>query len=519
MNKFLKKPAVSISAVIVIILIIGGYFYFNRTKKPAYEFIVASKGNVVQEVSVTGRVKPAESVDLAFEKTGKVAGIYVDVGSKVFSGQILMQLSNADLVAQLAEAEANTKSQKAKLEELKQGTRPEEIQVYETKVENAKVSIEDAQKNLSDKIQDAYTKSDDAVRNKTDQLFSNPRTATPQLNYYLFIDSISKSDIEALRFLIEDLLNSWDLSLGQLTTSSDLISYIDTADKNLDQVKTFLDKIGLAINNVKENANLSQTTLDGWKADISTARANINTAIANLTAAEEKLKTAQSDLDVAENELALKKAGSVPQEIIGQEAEVESAEANANNIKAQINKSIIFSPINGVVTRQNTKVGEIVPANAAEVSVMSDVKFEIEANIPEADIAKIKINNPAKITLDAYGSDVVFEAKVVKIDPAETIIEGVATYKTTLQFTGNDDRVKSGMTANIDILTAKTENVMAIPQRAVAQKENGDKIVKILKDDGAIEERKVAIGLKGSDGNIEIIEGINEGDKVITSLK
>jgi HlyD family secretion protein len=150
---------------------------------------------------------------------------------------------------------------------------------------------------------------------------------------------------------------------------------------------------------------------------------------------------------------------------------------------------------------------------------MSDVKFEIEANIPEADIAKIKISNPAKITLDAYGSNVFFEAKVVKIDPAETIIEGVATYKTTLQFSGNDERVKSGMTANIDILTAKAENVIAIPQRAVAQKENGDKIVKILKDDGVVEERKVTTGLKGSDGNIEITEGIQEGEKIITSQK
>ncbi len=501
--KFLKKPAIIIGAVIVIILVIGGYFYFSP-KKPAYEFIFASKGNVIQEVSVTGRVKPAESVDLAFEKTGKVAGIYVDVGSRVFSGQILMQLSNADLLAQLAEAEANTKSQKAKLEELKQGTRPEEIQVYETKVKNAKANVEDAQKNLLDKIQDAYTKSDDAVRNKIDQLFSNPRTANPQLNYYLSIDSMSKSDIEGLRFLLEGMLVSWNSA---------------EVDKNLNQISSFLDKISLAVNNAKANANLSQTILDGWRTDISTARANINTAIANLTAAEEKLKTAQSDLGVAENELALEKAGSVPQQIIGQEAEVEKAEANADNIKAQISKSIIFSPINGIVTRQNTKVGEIVSVNAAEVSVMSDVKFEIEANIPEADIAKIKIGNPAKITLDAYGSDVVFEAKVVKIDPAETIIEGVATYKTTLQFTNNDDRVKSGMTANIDILTAKKENAIAVPQRAVAQKENGDKIVKILKDDGAVEERKVATGLKGSDGNIEIIEGIQEGEKIITSQK
>lgn len=502
MNKFLKKPVVIISAVIVIILVIGGYFYF-KPKKSSYEFVVAKMGELMQEVSVTGNVKPAEKVDLAFEKSGKVVWIGVEVGDRVSAGQTLIQIANADLIAQLKQAEANVKAQKAKLEELKKGTRSEEIQVYETKVENAKTALEDAKKNLDDKLEDAYTKADDAIRNKIDQFFSNPRTSQPQINFTV-ADSQLKTDIEWGRFLVEGMLVSWNPA---------------EANKNLNQISSFLDKISLAVNNLTPNAGLSQATIDTWKADVFTARTNINTAINNLSGAEEKFRTAESNLTLAENELVLEKAGVVTEQITNQEAQVEQAEANVKNIQAQIEKTIIRSPLNGVVTKKDIKVGEIVSANAVAISVMSDAKFEIEANIPEADIAKIKVGHSAKITLDAYGNDVLFEARVIKIDPAETVIEGVATYKTTLQFIKEDDRIKSGMTANIDILTAKREKVIVIPQRAVAQKENGDKIVKILKDDGVIEERKVATGLKGSDGNIEIIEGINEGDKVITSLK
>jgi RND family efflux transporter MFP subunit len=161
------------------------------------------------------------------------------------------------------------------------------------------------------------------------------------------------------------------------------------------------------------------------------------------------------------------------------------------------------------------KLGEVANAQSLVAEVISQAKFQVEANIPEADIAKVKVNDPAKVTLDAYGSDVIFEATVVKIEPSATIVEGVPTYKTTLQFQGDSDKIKSGMTANLDILTAQKENVLAVPYRAVID-QNGEKFVKILKDKNSIEERAVSVGLRGSDGNVEILEGLNEGEKVIT---
>ncbi len=195
---------------------------------------------------------------------------------------------------------------------------------------------------------------------------------------------------------------------------------------------------------------------------------------------------------------------------------MKQAEATAQLTQIQINKNILRSPISGVLTKQDAKVGQIVSANTPIASVISQNKFEIEANIAEADIAKVKIGDSAQITLDAYGNDVVFEAKTVSIDPAETIIEGVATYKTKFQFIKEDDRVKSGMTANIAILTDKRENTIVIPQRAVITRD-GNKFV--LVDTGAAqpEERQIKTGLRGSDGNIEILEGINEGEKIVAS--
>jgi len=237
---------------------------------------------------------------------------------------------------------------------------------------------------------------------------------------------------------------------------------------------------------------------------------------------------------LAEQELELKKAGTMEEQIAAQEAQVDKARAEKDQYKAQLSKTIIYSPISGVVTKRNLEPGEIVSANTTVFSIISDVNFsapsssagkqggpasgwEIEADVPEVDIAKLEIGDIAKITLDAYGDEIFFSAVIVAIDPAETLVEGVPSYKTTLQFEKEDNRIRPGMTANLDIVTEKKDGVIVIPQRAVISK-NGQKFVRVVSGE-VTEEREVKTGLRGSYGDIEILEGIEEGDKVITFMK
>jgi HlyD family secretion protein len=150
------------------------------------------------------------------------------------------------------------------------------------------------------------------------------------------------------------------------------------------------------------------------------------------------------------------------------------------------------------------------------ISIISQGDYQIESFIPEADISKIKIRNKASTTLDAYGSNVVFDTAIIKIDPAATVIDGVPTYKVTLRFMDQDSRIKSGMTANLDILTNQKDNVLLLPNRVLITEDDG-KYVSILNPDGSgkILLKKIVVGLRGSDGNTEIISGLNEGDKVL----
>ena len=513
---FFKRPRIAIPAIIVVLLGVGGYFLFWKDGEPAREIAAAKRMDLRHEVSVTGRVEPIESVDLSFEKSGRVRRIAVGVGEHVSPGMILMSLENSDLYANRDQAQADLKVQQAILDEYRRGTRPEEILISEAKVKSAKSLVIDAISNLIDKISDAYTKSDDAVRNKVDQFFLGPRGSNPQL---LFSSSDSKleSTVEQDRFLLESEIVAWGSSLA--TTEADIQKALINAKDRASGVRIFLDNTALLLSTLTPSGAFSQTTIDGYRADVSTARTNINTALTNLTSAEEKLRSAENALVVVLRELDLARAGKSAEDIAAQEARVMQAEAKVRSSDAEIEKTIIRAPIYGIVTEENVDPGEAVAANAVMVRILSASGFNVESFIPEVDIAKVNAGDNAAITLDAYGSDVLFPARVGRIDPRETMIDGVATYKVTFDFVQRDERIRAGMTANIDILTEEKKDVLVIPQRAVKAK-NGGKYVDILDADGkTVVAVLVQIGLKGSDGNIEIISGITEGQNVVVFSK
>lgn len=501
MFSFFKSNFILI-IIIFAVLAGGGYWLWGRSsEEPKEEIVTVTRGTIAQEVSVTGRVKPAESVSLAFERSGRVASVAVDVGSRVFVGQVLASLANADLAASLAEAEANVKKEEAKLAELKRGTRPEEIAVQEVKVREARQALLDA-------IQDAYRKADDAIRNKVDQFIDNSRTASPHVTVTV-PDGSLRASVENGRVLREISLVSWASALAVLSVADDLPIEALRARTELSAIRSFLDSAALLLASAVPSSSISQSTINGYRTDVTTARTNVNTAIDNLASAE-------SDLAVKTSELALKRAGTAPEQIAAQEAALEQVRAKVASANAELGKTRIISPLRGIVTEKNAHVGEIVSAQFAVFSLNSDAAFAIEANVPEADIAKIKTGNRARVTLDAYGSDVVFGAAITHIDPAETIVDGVATYRVEFQFVREDSRIKSGMTANIDIETAKKEGVLLLPQRALIRK-NGDTVVRVRKV-GGVREVPVKTGLRGTDGMVEIFEGLSEGDAVVISL-
>ena len=567
--------------IIITAIVAGAYFYYSREKPPTYKFEIVKIGNLSQEVSVTGRVKSAQSVDLAFEKTGKVIGVSVNVGDKVEPGQVLLKLNNNELAAQLAQGEAELESAKAqlgqynaalesqiaKLNELNRGSRIEEIEISETKVRNAQKILADAETNLGNILTKAKVDLDEDYNSALDAAAKAVTVGTNSVFVVTDMQSAHFSGSDQQSIDVADAKAEAVSALfgGQNAgrSSKDAISKLNGGAKGavekarVEPIQANIDKavadVASAIQKTKqmlEAVPVISTLTSTETTNLNTEKTNVNAEIINISgkqqailvqksanqssisSAEAQVNAAKNSLATANVELALLNAGFSQEQIIAQEAQarqaeanilvqnakIKQAEANMQNIQAQLAKTILHSPISGIITRQDAKIGEIASAGVSMISIISDKQFEIESNIPEADIVKIKVGNEAKLTLDAYGDDLVFAARVISINPAETFVEGVPTYKTTLQFIKEDDRIKSGMTANMDILTEKREQVIAIPQRAVFTKE-GKKLVRVLDNSGGILEREVKTGIRGSGGNIEITDGLIEGERIITFVE
>lgn len=495
--------------IAIIVLIILGLIlrrvFGNNTNQNIQTRDVAYT-TVAQEVEATGNVKSADTVDLAFQTGGKISRINVKVGNHVSKGQTLAYLDNTSERAALSQAQA-------KLNQLINGATSQDLAVSEASVASANTDLVNAQAGLVSALNDAFVKADDAVRNKADKIYYNQGSGYASFGTQYssggVVYNIQAPDVNtgvmlsSERQAVENILDSWTSASGNVdeTEAGDALN-------NLKVIQKFLNDTSAAVNILSSNSGTISDFYDSFKSDISTARTNVSTAISNLETALQTYKAKKSALSLSESQYSLKKAPARPEDILIDQAAVDQAEAG-------LNKTIISAPMDGVVTKVDGDEGEIVAANTNQISVIADSNLEIEVYIPEADISKVNIGAPASITFDAYGKDFIAMASVSSVDPAATVIDGVPTYRTVLQFSNPDNRIKPGMTTNITIKGEEKQNVLAVPQRAVSSKD-GAKYVRIL-DGKNIVEKEIVTGLRGSDGNVEVVSGLSEGDKVVTS--
>ena len=478
----------------VIVLVCIGYFYLGRGADLGATLVI-SRGDFKEQVSVSGTVIAAQDVDLGFATNGRISGTYAKVGQYVEGGMILAETENGDLIAALAQKQAALAQAQATLSSLQVGTRPEEVAVASTAVMSAEAALINA-------IQNAYTACDDAIRNRTDSFFTNPRT-NPKLSFNI-TNAALKIVVESDRANIESVLTAWATLVAKLSNAT-VADSAKQSQEYLAQVTTLLADANAALNQGVPDQAISLATLSTYGTTLATARTNVNTAATSLT-------TSAAALDAARSTLSLKQAGSTRESIAAQEAAVAAAAADIRSAQAKLVATRVVAPFSGTVTRMDAKVGEIVSPTASKISLQSNGIFEIETYIPEVTIAHVVSGNLATTTLDAYGTVIEFPSIVVAVDPAETMKDGVPTYKTTLAFRAPDPRIRSGMTANVTIVTGTLHDAIIIPSGAVGMKGSAP-YVSVVKQ-GTTIPRTVVTGSSPSLGQVEILSGLSAGEVI-----
>lgn len=454
--------------------------------------VTATRSDIIQEVAATGKVKPNQSVNLGFDKSGRVGNVYALVGDIVKRGQTIAALEAGEISADLSKAKASLLEENIKLREMKN---------------TAPISYNDASKNLNTAIKEGFVDADNAIRNRTDQFFKSVDT-NPQFEisitsgnfiHYFNVPNDTKIEINNTRKKIEEVLDNWQkrtLNVNLL----DLTSEANVAIDDLNFISAFLDRVAGAVNTFSPADYAYETTVNNYKTAISSARSEVSGAISAIVTAKDKLNTAPTLGEFGQFE-----------NVLAQEAKVAQAEANVSSLEASLGKSIIRAPFDGVITLQDAKVGGAVSAGVALVSMVGQNEMYVEANISEIHIGKVMVGNPVSITFDAFSGEE-FSGEVSYIEPGDVVIDGIVNYKIRVNLIGFTTQVKNGLTANLKIQTIKKENVLAIPLYAVIE-ENGQNFVNKIAGKN-IQKIPVSLGISGNNGFAEILNGLNEGDMV-----
>lgn len=289
-------------------------------------------------------------------------------------------------------------------------------------------------------------------------------------------------------------------------------------------------------------------------ARIAQLRASIAQADADLEKSERDVRrqrslsesNATSHLEMADYLTLLKKTKAVKEM---REQELIQSQAYLTRMEEELKKTVITSPIDGVVTNLQAKEGEVVVTGTMNnpgtvIMSISDLsKMQVRTRVDEVDVPLVKAGQKARIYLQSDPNSPI-PARVVRVASKGTRPVGrdVVTFETLMEVLSDDDRIRPGMTANVEIEVARREEAITIPVEAIANRLRKDlpkKIVEevdrkqanvdlservkraqyinvvFVKKDDVVEVRAVDIGIADT-RRVEILSGIEMGDEIVT---
>lgn len=485
------------------------------------EVASVSRGDVVEVVSETGIVASEQEVAVAFERGGRVAEIPVTVGMTVQKGDVLIKLDAREQEANLNAAKARLEAEQVRLAELQNGADDASLAVSESSIEALETALKNAERTLAE-VDAQY---DQSVANAEKTLRSSG------LEGYLLSDVNENQDNSYAAPIITGTYvhpneGSYQLELFASGAPSGSSFRFSGLENGLQTVSTAspvpLGTRGLYIQfpenfvpRTKWEVQIPNTRSSSYLTNLNAYRSAVDARNVAVTNAENAVRAAEAALAQGESQHVQTAGSARVERIVAQRALVRQMEASAQAAQVAYDNMTIRAPFDGAVTTVMAEVGEIIAPSTPVLSLISQNNFKILVNIPESDIGEVDIDDKATVVLDAY-RNLTFNAHVVSIAPNATPQDGVRVFAIELLFDEPSEYIRSGLSADIELLTETRSDVIAVPSRAVVENEDG-RFVRALTD-GRLSYIPITAGLRGSNGLTEITEGLNDGQNIITFI-
>ena len=567
----------SIAGAIIVLLAVIGFARAGQPAEPEYVTAVAARADLRQTVEAVGTVVSEKELELRFANAGIVAAVHVKEGQRVAAGEHLAQLRAGSLGATVAAQQASLQSALAELRAMEEGTRPEDIAVTEADLQSKRAALQVAQstlasaeKNLTTAEEQLKILQQEADVSLSGQVSTSMSSLAEHLvgtdNALTVLDDVLSSidvqdaivrdhpgadnDIRSQKRDAQTLITSARATSVLAHDYQTALSALDSGRRAISAAGTTMDALFTLISSLPETNNFTSVDREGYKTTISTQRSRIQDAGSSVSTLQSTLRNASAGYDTkiaaqkasitsnegardkskidiltyqaavqtAEAQLALKRAGSRQTDIDAARARVRSAQANLARAQADYTDTLLVAPSAGIVSHINIKVGESLPTGPA-MMLIGDSPFRIEMFVSEIDVPKLALSQSGSVELDAYRGTHM-KLQLSEVDNSPTLKDGVSKYGVKLDFVHPHNELKIGMTGDAEIVTGMRNRVIAIPRRAVLDGKNeGEYYVRILKADKSVEERQATIGMEGESGDVEVSDGVKEGETVIVLVK
>jgi HlyD family secretion protein len=270
-------------------------------------------------------------------------------------------------------------------------------------------------------------------------------------------------------------------------------------------------------------AQLRKNEIEAESPEVEFARRNFTRAqqlFDQKLVAQNQLDDANGVLEQAENRQRAARS-----QLFISRAKVAEAEANIAQARATVEElanATIRAPIRATVLTRDVELGSPVSsilnlgANASLVMTLGDIeKVFVRGKVDEADIGRVRLGQPAKITTETF-REKVFEGKVTQISPIGVEKDNVTTFEVEVSIDNPGQELKANMTANAEIILEQHPDSLLLPEAAVTYDDQRNAFVELADPGAKNGRRKVAVKVGVGNGTkLQVVSGVKAGDKVV----
>lgn len=472
-------------ALLIVVVVFVGYLLKPTSTSLTVVSDIARLIDLKQTVLATGQVTSNTDLSLSFNSSGIVKSLRVKVGDKVKKGDVLATIDQGSQLAALTQARGALLAAQAKYKKITEGG---DVALAQVVLDQTKSTQETLVKNAYSKLLNSTPQ---ALPLKGTNDYAAPViTGTYNLN--------KEGTINVKTYLSTNGGSGFNLS-GLVTGSGTVATTTPQPLGNSGLYITFPTTV---------DANVLE-----WVITIPNTKAP--DYLTNYSAYKAALAESESQITQRTAELAVKKAQAGGSDIDLANAEIVSAQGQVEAAVSKFEDTQLRAPADGTITNIDIKLGELSEVQKPVVTLQDISNLYIEAKINESSIANVTLGQKVTMTFDAFGTSKVFNGTVVHVDPSALTSDGIVNYKVKASILDLDPAIRTGMNADIAILTAEKDHVIVVPKAALIVRD-GKTYANVItdKDDKKYVEQEVHTGLTGDGNLIEITSGLSDGQAI-----